>query len=312
MARRGPGESSDVALFAGGRGRRVANGDRLAMADREIGNVHGHDAVTVAGHRPRRRRPSPTAANASRIDHEHQHQPDAHLPNVPPPPKSLASPARCRAETLGMTTVMVLRARAPGSGSGQPRWGWHQLDRRWAARLVALADVSPGDLVLDVGAGSGVITTELLRAGAHVVAIELHEQRVAFLREQFDGRRVTVVRADATDLRIAAPPVQGGRQPAVRRDDRAAATGDVAVEPARARRASCCPRGPRRDGRWTRRRAPARVHVRARPAGPASAFRPPPPNDPRVLLVRRAPYRCCLSALGGLGRQSVLVTLSVL
>jgi 23S rRNA (adenine-N6)-dimethyltransferase len=80
------------------------------------------------------------------------------------------------------------------------RWGWHQLDERWAARLVALAQVGPGDLVLDVGAGHGTITAALARAGARVVAIELHERRVATLRERFDGCQVTVVHADATDL----------------------------------------------------------------------------------------------------------------
>jgi len=74
------------------------------------------------------------------------------------------------------------------------------------ARLVALADVSSGDLVLDVGAGRGAITAELLRAGAHVVAVELHEQRLALLRERFADQRVTVVRADATDLRIPRRP----------------------------------------------------------------------------------------------------------
>jgi 23S rRNA (adenine-N6)-dimethyltransferase len=86
------------------------------------------------------------------------------------------------------------------------RWGWHQLDRRRAARLVALADVSPGDLVLDVGAGRGAITAELVRTGAHVVAIELHEQRVTLLRERLADSRVTVVRADASDLRLPRRP----------------------------------------------------------------------------------------------------------
>ena len=82
------------------------------------------------------------------------------------------------------------------------RWGWHQLDKRWAARLVESADVRPGDLVVDVGAGAGVITTQLLRAGASVVAVELHPRRVSLLRDQFAKRPVIVVRADAADLRL--------------------------------------------------------------------------------------------------------------
>jgi 23S rRNA (adenine-N6)-dimethyltransferase len=88
----------------------------------------------------------------------------------------------------------------------EPRWGWHQLDSRWARRFVADAGVLPGDLVLDVGAGTGSITRALVGAGARVVAIELHPQRAAQLRNQFSRSAVTVVRADAADLRLPRRP----------------------------------------------------------------------------------------------------------
>jgi 23S rRNA (adenine-N6)-dimethyltransferase len=170
------------------------------------------------------------------------------------------------------------------------RWGWHQLDRRWAARLVALADVKPGDLVLDVGAGRGVITNELLRAGAHVLAIELHEQRAASLREQFGDRRVTVVRADATDLRlprrpfkVVANPPFGATTALLRRLTAPASRLEQAslVLPSWA------------ATRWAAGRGaggPRSRHAFACSLGPrvpASAFRPPPPHEARVLLVRR-------------------------
>ena len=38
------------------------------------------------------------------------------------------------------------------------QWGWHRLHPRWAEQLVAASGSRPGDLVLDVGAGDGVIT----------------------------------------------------------------------------------------------------------------------------------------------------------
>lgn len=172
------------------------------------------------------------------------------------------------------------------------RWGWHQLDRRWAARLVALAEVSPGDLVFDVGAGRGVITTELLRAGAHVVAIELHDDRVAFLREQFGGRSVTVVRADATDLRlprrpfkVVANPPFGATTALLRRLTAASSRLERAslVVPAWA------------ATRWAAGRGAGKPRSRTTfacslgPRVPTSAFRPPPPHEPRVLLISRRP-----------------------
>lgn len=172
------------------------------------------------------------------------------------------------------------------------RWGWHQLDEGWAARLVALAGVSPGDLVLDVGAGSGVITAELLRADAHVVAIELHEQRLAILHERFADRRVTVVRADATDLRlprrpfkVVANPPFGAITAVLRR---------LTTPSSRLERASLV-LPVWAATRWASGRGAGGPRSREAfecslgPRVPARALRPPPPHEPRVLLVRRRP-----------------------
>jgi 23S rRNA (adenine-N6)-dimethyltransferase len=60
--------------------------------------------------------------------------------------------------------------------------------------------------VLDVGAGSGSITAPLVRAGARVVAVELHGSRARDLRVRFAGQPVKVVQADASDLRLPARP----------------------------------------------------------------------------------------------------------
>ena len=51
--------------------------------------------------------------------------------------------------------------------------------------------------MVDVGAGSGLITDALLAAGARVLALELDPHLVATLRERFEGRAVEVVAADA-------------------------------------------------------------------------------------------------------------------
>jgi 23S rRNA (adenine-N6)-dimethyltransferase len=88
----------------------------------------------------------------------------------------------------------------------QQRWGYHRLDSRFAARLVLDAQVAAGDLVLDVGAGAGALTSPLVACGARVVAVELHRARAAALRDAFAAASVTVVVADARDLRLPRRP----------------------------------------------------------------------------------------------------------
>lgn len=91
--------------------------------------------------------------------------------------------------------------------SGAQRWGWHCLTDAVAKEIVESAHLKPGDLVLDIGAGSGALTKHLALTGARVIAIELHPKRVAQLRRAFeDSPNVKVVRADAFDLWLPRRP----------------------------------------------------------------------------------------------------------
>jgi 23S rRNA (adenine-N6)-dimethyltransferase len=85
----------------------------------------------------------------------------------------------------------------------RPR-GRHALrSRAFAEELVRDAGVPTGSLVLDLGAGGGVLTGALARAGARVRAIEFDGTALRQLRARFDGDpRIEVVEADATALRL--------------------------------------------------------------------------------------------------------------
>jgi len=92
------------------------------------------------------------------------------------------------------------------SANGRTHWGYHRLADDWAGRLVASAGVRTGDLVLDVGAGTGALTRPLVATGARVVAVELHPERAAQLRARYPREVVTVVQADGSDLRLPRRP----------------------------------------------------------------------------------------------------------
>lgn len=176
----------------------------------------------------------------------------------------------------------------PASGRS---WGWHRLDAAWAERIVADAGIERGDLVVDIGAGTGALTRPLVDAGARVIAVELHPKRLAVLRREFADDPVTIVRADARDLRlprrpfrVVANPPYGLTTPILARllaRGSRLVRADLVVERGSARR-------------WAEGRAPgagrwlATHGVRVGRRIPRAAFSPRPSVDSNVLhIVRR-------------------------
>ena len=176
------------------------------------------------------------------------------------------------------------------AGRSRRAWGWHPLRDEWAAQIVAQAQIRPGQLVLDIGAGRGALTRHLVAAGARVIAVELHPDRVEYLRTRFAGESVTVVCTDAATLRLprrpfrvlASPPYAIGS--AVLRRLLAPGTALVAADLVLARpvvnryAAGEAPGA----GRWLR-----SFRVYRGSAVPRRAFAPPPQVDSAVLVVRR-------------------------
>ncbi len=67
--------------------------------------------------------------------------------------------------------------------------------------IVAAAELAPGDRVVEVGPGLGVLTRRLLAAGAEVLAVELDPRLAAYLRRELEGAAgFELIEADALTL----------------------------------------------------------------------------------------------------------------
>lgn len=81
-------------------------------------------------------------------------------------------------------------------------------DPRWRRALVAAIDPAPGDRVLDVATGTGLVAFELVRRGCEVVGLDQSEEMLSGARAQLAADpaladRVTFVRGEAERLPFA-------------------------------------------------------------------------------------------------------------
>lgn len=80
-------------------------------------------------------------------------------------------------------------------------------DERTASRIVAESGAGRDDLVVEIGAGGGMLTRQLARVAERVVAVEYDPYWVTRLRESFSAHdNVYVVQADARELRLPEEP----------------------------------------------------------------------------------------------------------
>lgn len=168
-------------------------------------------------------------------------------------------------------------------------------DDHVATRILDLAAVVRGDLVVEFGAGRGALTRPLLDRGARVIAVELDPSWVTALRRDLGGRPdLEVVAGDALEValpteafRVVANPPFGATTAILRRllgGDVPLVDATLLLQLQTARRVSGAPAAGRFSLGW----APwfeLTVHDRV----PREVFRPVPATDAAILQVRPRP-----------------------
>jgi 16S rRNA (adenine1518-N6/adenine1519-N6)-dimethyltransferase len=86
----------------------------------------------------------------------------------------------------------------------RPRKSWGQnflIDHNIQRKILDAAEIAPGERVVEIGPGRGILTKGLLDRGAEVLAIEIDPLLVGMLRQEIPSPRLDLVRADALQYR---------------------------------------------------------------------------------------------------------------
>ncbi len=214
------------------------------------------------------------------------------------------------------------RARRASAGDRRRRLGQNFLRPEFAERFVAEAELRPGELVVEIGAGDGALTLALASRGVDVLAVEIDPWMAGRLRERLErgrgGRRdlgqdprgeavgrVRVVQADflvmalpETPFRVVASVPYGRTTDVLHKllDDPLLPLerADLIVQWEVARKRAAVPPSTLHSTAW----APwwkFRLGQRI----PASAFRPVPRVDSGALVVSRRPDPVLPPAMAG-------------
>jgi 16S rRNA (adenine1518-N6/adenine1519-N6)-dimethyltransferase len=87
------------------------------------------------------------------------------------------------------------------------RFGQHFLtDRHYLGRIVAAIDPKPGDAMVEIGPGTGLLTDELAERVQRLHVVEIDRDLAAGLRARFAPDRVVVHEADALEFDFTTLP----------------------------------------------------------------------------------------------------------
>jgi 23S rRNA (adenine-N6)-dimethyltransferase len=111
------------------------------------------------------------------------------------------------------------RAAKRNAHPGREKWSDHRKksrrelgqnflkDKRVARRIVAESGVGKDDLVVELGAGGGMLTRQLARVARQVIAVECDPYWAMHLRERFSNdENVRVVQGDALTVTLPKEP----------------------------------------------------------------------------------------------------------
>ncbi|MFK8023247.1 MAG: rRNA adenine dimethyltransferase family protein [Ilumatobacter sp.] len=173
-------------------------------------------------------------------------------------------------------------------------------DERFVRTFIDGLAIVPGELVVDIGAGSGALTRPLAAAGARVWAVERDPEWVAHLRRGFDrsgaGHAVRVIGTDIRHLRLPREPFRVVANPPfgltteilpllLDRPERGPERADLIVQREVAHKHAQQPSANLRSAAW----APW-WEIRSGPEVPRGSFRPIPSVDAAVLVItKRSP-----------------------
>ena len=90
----------------------------------------------------------------------------------------------------------------------RPKLGQHFLhEKRYLSQIIELADITPGEDVLEIGVGEGALTRHLLNAGAIVHGIEIDDTLIPALKKMEDEHeRFHLIHGDALEIDYTALP----------------------------------------------------------------------------------------------------------
>lgn len=82
----------------------------------------------------------------------------------------------------------------------RPRKSWGQnflIDHNIQRKILDAAEIRPGERVVEIGPGRGILTKGLLERGAEVIAIEIDPLLVGTLRQEILSDRLDLIQGDA-------------------------------------------------------------------------------------------------------------------